>query len=90
MKARKLLLALCAFMIMGGNAAMAQEKTIPQEFEAENIFKLGNPNVAYQQYFIGQSYLNMQPQCCLPAVFYRPELFKHADHRARARGQRNL
>ena len=38
---------------------MAQEKAIPEEFNAENIFKLGNPNVAYQQYFIGQSYLNM-------------------------------
>ena len=34
---------------------MAQEKAIPQEFEAENIFKLGNPNVAYQQYFIGHT-----------------------------------
>ena len=38
---------------------MAQEKAMPEEFNAENIFKLGNPNVAYQQYFIGQSYLNM-------------------------------
>ena len=59
MKAKKLLLTLCAFMIIGGNTAMAQEKAIPEEFNAENIFKLGNPNVAYQQYFIGQSYLNM-------------------------------
>lgn len=62
MKAKKLLLALCAFMIMGGNAVMAQEKAMPEEFNAENIFKLGNPNVAYQQYFIGQSYL----KTCLP------------------------
>lgn len=38
---------------------MAQEKAMPEEFNAENIFKLGNPNVAYQQYFIGRSYLNM-------------------------------
>lgn len=58
MKARKLLLALCAFMIMGGNAVMAQEQTIPEEFAKENIFGLGEKNVAYQQYFIGQSYLN--------------------------------
>lgn len=41
MKARKLLLALCAFMIMGGNAVMAQEQTIPEEFAKENIFGLG-------------------------------------------------
>ena len=67
MKAKKLLLALCAFMIMGGNAAMAQEKAIPEEFNAENIFKLGNPNVAYQQYFIGQSYLNMLTTERVPA-----------------------
>ena len=59
MKTKKLLLALCAFMIMGGNAVMAQEKAMPEEFNAENIFKLGNPNVAYQQYFIGRSYLNI-------------------------------
>lgn len=58
MKARKLLLALCAFMIMGGNAVMAQEQTITEEFAKENIFGLGEKNVAYQQYFIGQSYLN--------------------------------
>ena len=58
MKTRKLLLALCAFMIMGGNAVMAQEQTIPEEFAKENIFGLGEKNVAYQQYFIGQSYLN--------------------------------
>ena len=57
MKARKLLLALCAFMIMGGNTVMAQEQTIPEEFAKENIFGLGEKNVAYQQYFIGQSYL---------------------------------
>lgn len=38
---------------------MAQEKAMPEEFNAENIFKLGNPNVGFQQYFIGQSYLNM-------------------------------
>ena len=37
MKTRKLLLALCAFMIMGGNAVMAQEQTIPEEFAKENI-----------------------------------------------------
>ena len=55
MKTRKLLLALCAFMIMGGNAVMAQEQTIPEEFAKENIFGLGEKNVAYQQYFIGQS-----------------------------------
>ena len=54
MKTKKLLLALCAFMIMGGNAVMA----IPEEFAKENIFGLGEKNVAYQQYFIGQSYLN--------------------------------
>ena len=58
MKTKKLLLALCAFMIMGGNAVMAQEQTIPEEFAKENIFGLGEKNVAYQQYFIGQSYLN--------------------------------
>ena len=38
MKTKKLLLALCAFMIMGGNAVMAQEQTIPEEFAKENIF----------------------------------------------------
>ena len=38
---------------------MAQEKAMPEEFNAENIFKAGNPNVAYQQYFISRSYLNM-------------------------------
>ena len=37
---------------------MAQEQTIPEEFAKENIFGLGEKNVAYQQYFIGQSYLN--------------------------------
>lgn len=58
MKTKKLLLALCAFMIMGGNAVMAQEQTTPEEFAKENIFGLGEKNVAYQQYFIGQSYLN--------------------------------
>lgn len=58
MKTKNLLLALCAFMIMGGNAVMAQEQTIPEEFAKENIFGLGEKNVAYQQYFIGQSYLN--------------------------------
>ena len=58
MKTKKLLLALCAFMIMGGNAVMAQEQTIPEEFAKENIFGLGEKNVAYHQYFIGQSYLN--------------------------------
>ena len=26
-------------------------------FDKENIFGLGNPNDAYAQYFIGQSYL---------------------------------
>ena len=39
MKTKKLLLALCAFMIMGGNAVMAQEQTIPGEFAKENITK---------------------------------------------------
>ena len=29
-----------------------------EEFAKENIFGLGEKNVAYQQYFIGQSYLN--------------------------------
>lgn len=27
-------------------------------FEKENVFGLGNPNDAFAQYFIGQSYLN--------------------------------
>ena len=49
-------------MIMGGNAVMAQEQTIPEEFAKENIFGLGEKNVAYQQYFIGQSYLNPADQ----------------------------
>ena len=29
------------------------------DFEKENIFGLGNPNIAYSNYFIGNSYLNM-------------------------------
>ena len=29
------------------------------DFEKENIFGLGNPNNAYSQYFIGNSYLNL-------------------------------
>lgn len=58
MKAKKLLLALCAFMIMGGNAVMAQEKIDAPEL-ANTVFDIGGKNVGYQQYFIGQSYLNM-------------------------------
>lgn len=30
-----------------------------EKFEKENIFGLGNPNDAFAQYFIGNSYLNM-------------------------------
>ena len=30
-----------------------------EEFEKVNVFGLGNPNDAYAQYFIGNSYLNM-------------------------------
>ena len=30
-----------------------------EQFDKENIFGLGNPNDAYAQYFIGNSYLNM-------------------------------
>ena len=29
-----------------------------QNFEASNVFGLGNENTAYAQYFIGKSYLN--------------------------------
>lgn len=29
-----------------------------KEFEKENLFGLGEPNTAFAQYFIGQSYLN--------------------------------
>ena len=29
-----------------------------QEFDKQNVFGLGNPNAAYAQYFIGNSYLN--------------------------------
>ena len=29
-----------------------------EQFNEENVFGLGNPNDAYAQYFIGQSYLN--------------------------------
>ena len=29
-----------------------------QEFDKQNMFGLGNPNAAYAQYFIGNSYLN--------------------------------
>ncbi len=29
-----------------------------EEFEKVNVFGLGNPNDAFAQYFIGQSYLN--------------------------------
>lgn len=29
-----------------------------EEFEKQNIFKKGNPNVDYAKYFIGNSYLN--------------------------------
>ncbi len=29
-----------------------------EEFEKVNYFGLGDPNVGYAQYFIGQSYLN--------------------------------
>ncbi len=30
-----------------------------KEFEKENIFGLGNPNLDYAKYFVGNSYLNM-------------------------------
>lgn len=30
-----------------------------EEFDKENIFGLGNPNVDYSKYFIGNSYLNV-------------------------------
>ena len=29
-----------------------------EEFEKANVFGLGEPNNAFEQYFIGQSYLN--------------------------------
>ncbi len=29
-----------------------------EEFEKENIFGLGKPNIDYQKYFIGNSFLN--------------------------------
>lgn len=30
-----------------------------EEFDQQNLFGLGNPNDAYKQYFIGNSYLNV-------------------------------
>jgi len=35
------------------------EKQMNNNFEKENIFGLGNPNIDFAKYFIGQSYLNM-------------------------------
>lgn len=29
-----------------------------QEFEKENVFGIGNPNVNFAKYFVGNSYLN--------------------------------
>ena len=29
-----------------------------KEFDAQNVFGLGQPNTAYAQYFIGNSFLN--------------------------------
>ncbi len=29
-----------------------------EEFNKENVFGLGNPNINYAQYFVGNSYLN--------------------------------
>ncbi len=45
-------------MIMGGNSVMAQEKIDAPELK-NTVFDMGDKNVAYQQYFVGQSYLKM-------------------------------
>ena len=29
-----------------------------EQFDKANIFGIGNPNTAYAQYFVGESYLN--------------------------------
>ena len=29
-----------------------------EQFDKENIFGIGNPNTAFAQYFVGNSYLN--------------------------------
>lgn len=49
-----------------------------EEFEKENIFDLGKPNVNFQKYFIGNSYLNPLTKVGESAVFLANVTFERS------------
>ena len=64
-----------------------------QNFEASNVFGLGNENTAYAQYFIGKSYLNPLTPAGVPIalanVTFEPGCRNnwHIHHAAKGGGQ---
>lgn len=58
MKIYHLSLIIIAGLLFGGVSTInAQEKSMEKETTFQQMFPLGEPNTAYAQYFIGQSYL---------------------------------
>lgn len=64
-----------------------------EEFEKENVFGIGNPNVDYAKYFVGNSYLNPlstgNGELFLANVTFEPECRNnwHIHHATKGGGQ---